>query len=484
MGKKKTNDVYREEVEEKNPNLEPMESYIGCDVPILHRCKTCNYKWSVRPANIINGVICPNCTQRIKRSHEIYVAEAAGINPNVEVIEKYISRHEPILHRCKIDGYEWKPAPKDILGGGGCPVCSHKAIGPSFENSIWTSEYKNLFANYLTEEQMKITMPNSGKKISMICSDCGRQKVMSPNVLFKTHSLGCICSDGVSYPNKFMYAMLNQLGVVYQPEYTPKWSNNKRYDIYIPLLNCIIENHGGQHYQNTFRHSNSRTFEEEQENDNYKEKLAINNGITEYIVLDCRQSDCDWIKNSIINSGLSDIFDLSIIDWIQCQKFACSNLVKMAAELWNNGFEVYTIAKEMCMSKNTIVRYLKRAAKCGMCDYTKENSYKRMGEGNKGSKHSMARLTIQLTIEDKIVEAWKCMTDAGDILNINMKLISSCCLGTHKSAGGYHWKFLYDTTRKNGEVVLGAISLGLITKEEFLQLVQQNNFYGTTLQND
>lgn len=46
--------------------------------------------------------------------------------------------------------------------------------------------------------------------------------------------------------------------------------------------------------------------------------------------------------------------------------------------------------------------------------------------------------------------------------------ISNCCLCKPNciTAGGYRWAFVYDVTKKNGEVVLGAISLGYIAKEE------------------
>lgn len=325
-----------------------------------------------------------------KRTHKEYVAQVAQLNPNIEVVEEYIKRHTPILHKCKIDGHEWNPTPGNILRGYKCPVCSHRTIGKNFENSIWTSEYKEFFANYLTEEQMKTAMPNSSKPITMICPDCGRQKAISPNRLFRTHSLGCICSDGVSYPNKFIYSLLNQLDIEYKPEYTFEWSDKRRYDIYIPTLNCIIENHGEQHYDNSFTHLDSRTLEEEQANDKHKRELALKNGIEQYIILDCRRSNIDWLKNSILNSILSKIFNLSTIDWIKCHEFACSNLINVAADWWNKGIGIYAIVKEMKLSDTTVVRYLKQATECGLCNYTKENSYKRMGAAEMGANHHMA----------------------------------------------------------------------------------------------
>lgn len=473
MSKQKTHDQYVIELNNTNPNLETLERYINGSTPIMHKCKICDYKWPIRPRNVLHGDGCPNCSKRRKRKHIEYVEEVAQLNPNIEVIGTYVNRHTKILHKCKIDGYEWNPDPGRILSGGGCPVCSHRTIGKNFENSIWTSEYRDLFAKYMTEEQMKQIMPNSGKKTTMICPDCGKQKLISPNNLFQTHNLGCECSDNISYPNKFIYAMLNQLDIAYIPECIFEWSDKKRYDIYIPSLNCIIENHGIQHYENSFSSAGGKTLEEEQANDTYKRNMALKNGIFNYIVLDCRQSDMDWIQNSVKCSLLSQFFDLSAINWDKCNEFACSNLVKTAAKLWNNGLGVYKIVNEMHLSDATVVRYLKRANKCGLCDYTKENSYKRMGESNRGSNHHMARIAIQLTNELQIIRLWKCMTDAELELHINMKQISRCCYDHKRTAGGYLWRFLYDQQKKDGTIIPGAITLGLITEKDAIQ--QLNN---------
>lgn len=467
--KRKTNEQYLEELRDINSNLEPLEPYVGIETPLLHRCKICSYEWPVRPNNILHGGGCPNCSHKRKRTPEEYIEEIASIHPNIEVLEPYISRHTPILHGCKIDGYKWKRTPGSVLDGQGCPVCSGSVIGYNFENSIWTSPYKNVFEKFMTEEQMKTIMPSSGKRTCMTCPYCGRVKSLSPNQVYRTNSIGCICSDGVSYPNKFVYDVLNQIGIEYETEKTFEWSDKKRYDVYIGPLNCIIENHGEQHYRDGFRCMGARSFDDEQYNDKLKYELAINNGIAEYVVLDCRESEPEWIKNSIMNSKLADFFDLSNIDWTECHKFACSNMVKIASDLWNEGLGTMKIAESMKISETTVTKYLKKAYKCGMCNYTKENSYKRMGEGNKGSKHHAATITLQLTLEDQPIRLWRCMTDAEAELHISMKAISKCCLGNGKSASGYHWKFLYDKTKKDGTVIPGAITLGLITEEEALQ---------------
>ncbi|MEM5599205.1 hypothetical protein AAHB53_28045 [Niallia circulans] len=57
------------------------------------------------------------------------------------------------------------------------------------------------------------------------------------------------CSDGFSIPEKFMFNLLDYLQVDFDYQKVFDWSLGKRYDFYIPMLNCIIETHGAQHYQ-------------------------------------------------------------------------------------------------------------------------------------------------------------------------------------------------------------------------------------------
>ena len=48
-----------------------------------------------------------------------------------------------------------------------------------------------------------------------------------------------------------------------------------------------------------------RTLEEEQENDELKKSLAIKNGIKDYLVIDCRESEMEFIKSNILKSQLN-----------------------------------------------------------------------------------------------------------------------------------------------------------------------------------
>ena len=410
-----------------------------------------------------------------KKTHDEYIKEVAVKNPTIEVDDLYINADTSIWHKCKVCQYRWKSQPNHILEGHICPVCAGNIIGPApeYRNSIWASEYRNYFERYLSEEQMKSYTPHSGKKINIPCPDCGRNKDICIAQL-ASQGFGCSCGDGQTYPNKFIYALLNQLNIEYIPEYYDDWSDGRKYDIYIPSLNCIIENHGEQHYghRGAFK---KKSLEEEQHNDAYKKMLAEQNGIKHYVVLDCRESNVSWIKKSIIDSELPILlsFNINNIDWVTCHRFALSNIVKQVAIEWENGCGVQDIMDRLHISRTTTSRYLTLAAEQGWCSYTPRKGYLRGCEKRSGVNNTSARPVY--CVDKHII--FNYIAEACRALNISSTSnIGTCCVGERDSAGGYQWKYLYDQTRKDGTIVPGAISLNLITEEEALaQLNTQQN---------
>ena len=56
------------------------------------------------------------------------------------------------------------------------------------------------------------------------------------------------------------------------------------------------------------------------------------------IIIDCRTSKFDFIKENILQSRLSDILDLSSIDWQEIAKGTLKNYTKIACDMYNNNF--------------------------------------------------------------------------------------------------------------------------------------------------
>ena len=356
-----------------------------------------------------------------------YIQRVALINPNFVVHGQYVNAHTKILHECKVCHNKWNAYPSDVLYRGICAVCNGKRIGsaPEYKNSIWASEYKGFCAQFLTEEQMKTTMPKSEKKIMARCPDCGNLKQIAPAQLTK-HGLSCICGDSISFANKFVYNVLQQLHMHIDCEYTPAWANHKRYDCYLKEYNMIIENHGLQHYEECFYPH--KTLQYEQENDLLKQNLALCNGINYYIIIDCRYSTLTWIKESIMKSLLPQIlqFKEEDIDWNAALQYATSSLVKIAADLYNDGLSPSEIGVKLQISKTAIWRWLKVATELKLCNYKIESST---------AKKSVYCVELDITFDS--------IRKAAEFINLKYrKSIVLCCQGIKGTVKGYHWQYV------------------------------------------
>lgn len=262
-----------------------------------------------------------------------------------------------------------------LLGQGvGCSCCAGRTAVLGI-NTIWDT-HKWLVDDFgLDEEFAKTHTYGTGDKGTFRCKHCGEICVDYISYVVKRGNVNCKrCSDAVSYPEKFIFNTLTQLNIEFKTQLsktTFEWCDKYRYDFYIPSLNMIIEAHGEQHYIQT-RRKNARTLQEEQENDKLKEQLAKENGIKHYIVIDCRESTLNWMKNNIINSKLNELFDLSKVDWNQCQEYTLKNIAKEVCDYWNNK-EEWESATDLGVifkkDRHTISKFLKRGSELGWCNY-------------------------------------------------------------------------------------------------------------------
>ena len=97
----------------------------------------------------------------------------------------------------------------------------------------------------------------------------------------------------------------------------------------------IIETHGGQHYAE--KTLSFRTTKKAQEKNDYEKYLLAKDHISQYIVINCKYSNLNWIKKSICDSGLFSLLQISetTIDWKECSKFAMSNITKSVCDYYN-----------------------------------------------------------------------------------------------------------------------------------------------------
>lgn len=309
-------------------------------------------------------------------------------NSKVLILDRYISKDthrnnetrdtNACYYRCRCltDGYEFDIQEYYLNSGGGCPVCGKNVVIPGIR-SLYDC-FPEVVKYLKNPEEAKTVLPYSTKRIDCRCPDCGAEKSLIISYLAQ-HGFSCsVCSDNLSYPNKFIRELLNQLKIDFVPEKTFDWSERKQYDQYIEKFNMIIENHGAQHYKEV-QGSVFGTLEEQQENDAFKLSLAINNGIEHYIVLDCRISSVDWIKKSVMESELPILlgFTEDDVDWEQCDTASQYNAeIKKICEAYKTTKSLSDLAVQFKHHLPQISNYLEIGAKCGLCDYEKNNPQK------------------------------------------------------------------------------------------------------------
>jgi len=249
-------------------------------------------------------------------------------------------------------------------------------------NAIITT-HPELVRYFVNKEDTYKYSYGSQEKVNIICPNCKHIKNMYISSLVK-HGMSCPkCGDGISYPEKFMFSLLEQLlNDNFQAQLSKTtfiWCDNYKYDFYIQLINGIIETNGIQHYKEFNR---SQSLKEIQENDKIKKQLAKDNNIENYIIIDCRYSELEWIKSSIMNSELPTLlnFKEEDIDWLKCHECGLSSLVKEACDLWNKGMDnVLLISNKLKLSRSTITRYLKQGTILGWCNYDAKEELRKGG---------------------------------------------------------------------------------------------------------
>ena len=105
---------------------------------------------------------------------------------------------------------------------------------------------------------------------------------------------------------------------------------------------------------------------------------------------------------------------------------------------------------------------------CKHTDTEKEKMRKKRPNCSGGNNHNAKYV---LCIDTRII--YNAVIIASRQTGISRGNICSCCLGKRNKAGGYQWKYLYDQTCKDGTIIPGAITLGLITEEEALKQLSE-----------
>jgi len=328
------------------------------------------------------------------------------------------------------NGHSWNTSIKHRTRGSGCPYCSKVkvSVGETDFKTTNPKEYEWIIDKNKVEGLSKY----STVKLDWKCPNCN-SIIKDKTVHAVTKSgLSCShCADGVSYPEKFMSNLLKQLNIEFIAQYSPEWSNHKRYDFYLPEFNTIIEVHGEQHSGEGFENLGGRSLEEEIANDDYKRKLAIINNINRYIEIDCQKSELEYIKNNILRSEIIELLDLNNVDWTEIDRKSQKSNIVIACDYWNNGIKnTREIGELMNLHFSTIINYLKKGSELNLTDYNPDDNRSK----------TISKKVIQISLDFESIKIWNSTKEVATFYNTNSSTVSEKCRNS-KIFEGYLWMY-------------------------------------------
>lgn len=452
MGRQLSEKEFVRRVNEKNKHVQNGEleirgAFTGTKELIECFCNIHNIVWYPKAEDLWRGIGCKRCGAEKTAAKRRITSDSISNKlkqdgRGIIMIGKCTGMGGKTEFQCRL-GHIWKARPIDILDGRGCPYCDNKRVWIGF-NDLWSTRPDIARMLRDPEDGYKHTY-GSNKKLEFICPICSSIITKSAKTICRNGLVCQLCSDGISYPNKFGRLLLAQLSVEnVKYEWSPDWIKPYFYDNYFEYCGkaYILEFDGGLGHGKKKYKSNKRDIVGK-ERDSYKDRLAEEHNI-KVIRIDCDYTGkCNdrfmYIKNNILQSELCSVFDLSYVDWEYCDCNAQKTLIKPVADLYNQGLSVSEIQKIIGYCINTIRRWLTMAAKYNLCNYNRKESRRRTDD-------SIYRYINQYSINGEFIRSYKCIAEASEATGANHSSIYGCCrhYPYHKTAGGFLWFYATD----------------------------------------
>ena len=283
--------------------------------------------------------------------------------------------------RCLICGYEFHIQEGNLDRGDGCSVCSNHKTLRGF-NDLWITA-PEVAQNLTNPEDGYLYKKFSNKRLDFTCIKCGTHVGLKKVSEVTNCGLSCpACGDGVSYPNKLLYNLLTSLNINFDREVKFDWciypnytnSSVNSYGLYDFVLwdyKTIVEMDSGLGHGNNIYTNSNTSSEELLYKDNQKSELAVKNGYN-IIRIDCQYYDMNKrssiCKNAIIKH-LSDILDLSEVNWKELDRKCQNSSLISTCDLYNQGYKIIEIKDKLKLCESTIIDYLHKGNELKLVNY-------------------------------------------------------------------------------------------------------------------
>lgn len=303
------------------------------------------------------------------KTHEQFLKdfEKRG-NKNLIIIGTYQGCETRLKVKCKICNEELLITPHGLLKGQGCYYCSNRKIKKDLNS--FGALYPELLDFFVNKEEAFKHTPGSKEKALLECPDCHTNFYL-PYYIIKNKGIICPMCNTLTYPNKFLRIFLKELPDITNVSFEKTYKDNGkiiRYDAFFIYdnRNFVIEINGGQHYKSCSFNNYNVQLQEKQ--DQFKKEYAEKNNFI-FLSIDASKSDFFFIKNNILNSDLSNFFNLEKINrnniLINISNY--SILKNICNDYENNLMRIEELSNKYSIERHVVTRYLKLGKEIGLC---------------------------------------------------------------------------------------------------------------------
>jgi hypothetical protein len=251
------------------------EKYISMGTKYKWKCQ-CGYVWGARWENIKRGEWCPKCANRLLLTIE-EMKKLAEYRCGLCLSDKYINNSTKLEWQC-LEGHTWEATPGSVKSGKWCRKCAYRKNGEKKRGYI--IEDLQQFAQGKNGECLSIKYINNKTKYIWKC-EFGHQWKIAWTPIQNGHWCPT-CYTNNFYKSEACCKEIIEL--IFNKKFNkivPIGWGRLEIDIYNEELKLGFEHNGLQHYEfSPWFHRTEQGFIDQQERDERKKRLCIENGIT------------------------------------------------------------------------------------------------------------------------------------------------------------------------------------------------------------